>query len=252
MADSRSVLRRGPAARPAIRRALRAAREKIGDDPRFLPIVLAATPEGFSRRIRTSTDLVVDGFPRSGTTFAVHALRYSNERLRIASHVHVPAQIKLAVRRGLPTIVTLRAPVDAVASMLVAAPHVDPSRALAEYAHHHEEIEHLSGGFLIAPFDVVVSDFGSVIEALNARFGTSVEGFVHSDENVAAVMASIERYHAPLTGGEVSESRVPRPSMERTPALEAVKSMLSRPELRALRERASEVHHRMSSRWITP
>src|SRR5438270_96173 len=53
------------------RLSLRRCRELVGDNPVFLPLVLACTPEGRSRAITAGkTDVVVEGFPRCGNTFA--------------------------------------------------------------------------------------------------------------------------------------------------------------------------------------
>ena len=71
------------------RLVMRRIRSVIANDPVFLPIVLRATPRGTSRRITAATDVVVEGYPRSGNTFAAAALRHvGGPDLTVASHVH--------------------------------------------------------------------------------------------------------------------------------------------------------------------
>lgn len=204
---------------PALRRALRRARELLGDDPRFLPIVLRATPLGTSRAITSSTQIVIEGFPRSGNTFAVFALKHAEAQhgreVAISSHVHVPAQVKLAVGRRVPTLLVVREPVDAVASLLVAAPHVRPAAALREWSHHHRELLPWRGGFVVGGFDEVTGDFGAVTAAVNARFGTDFAIFEATPENLQAVIEAVDAHYAATYGGRASERVVPRPSAAR-------------------------------------
>ena len=87
----------------------------------FLP---AARLLGNRRRreflVSPSTDLVIEGFPRSGNTFAVAAFVLSQPRpVRIAHHHHVPAQVIYAVKRGIPVLVVVRKPDDAVLSLVM-------------------------------------------------------------------------------------------------------------------------------------
>ena len=47
----------------------------FGHEPIFLPILLRLTPLGTSRQITPATDLVIEGFPRSGNTFTTFGSR---------------------------------------------------------------------------------------------------------------------------------------------------------------------------------
>ena len=59
------------------------------------------------------TDVVIEGFPRSGNTavFAAFSVAQPSE-IRIAHHTHTPANAIAGVRRGLPVLVLIRAPDD--------------------------------------------------------------------------------------------------------------------------------------------
>lgn len=66
------------------------------------------------------TDVVVEAYPRSASSFAFHALRESQEPpLRFATHTHCSSQLHLASKLGKPAMVIIRQPFDAVISELV-------------------------------------------------------------------------------------------------------------------------------------
>ena len=199
------------------RRVLRRTRQALGDSPAFLPIVLRATPTGTVRQITEATQIVIEGFPRSGNTFAFFALtqaeRQAGRKVVIASHVHTPSQVKVAVAGHYPTLVIVRRPVDVIASLLIAAPHVRIDAALAEYIHHHDQLLGLRDRFVVATFAQVTSDFGAVTARVNQRFGTAFARFEPTAEDTDAVFAAIDENHRVLHGG--TENVVPRPSVAR-------------------------------------
>lgn len=215
-----------------VRLGLRGVRDVMGDHTAFLPIVIAMTPRRFEKRITASTQLVIEGFPRCGNTFALHALlvaeRAAGRDVDIKSHVHVPAQVKLAVKRGIPTLQVVREPVSCMASYVIAAPHVSVRRALRDYTHHHEQVLPHRHGFVVADFREITTDFGRVIDRVNERFGTSFAPFEHNDENVAAAFASLEATHERVHKGTVKN--LPRPSDERQPYKEWLVEQITAPE----------------------
>lgn len=59
------------------------------------------------------TDIVIEGFPRTGNTFAVVAFKNVQDRnYQIAHHLHIISQVKKAVSNNVPVIVLVRNPVD--------------------------------------------------------------------------------------------------------------------------------------------
>lgn len=229
--------------RYSTRRVLRGARRLIGDDPVFLPIVLRATPQGTSRKINERTQLVIEGFPRSGNTFAFfavkHAERLAGREVNVSSHVHTPSQVRLAVGQRYPTLVVIRRPVDVVTSLLIAAPHVSVTSALREYIHHHRVLLPLRDRFVTGTFDQVTTDFGAVTERINTRFGTSFARFDPTDEDTDAVFAAIEENHRVLHGG--TENVVPRPSAARRSEKEWLLDQLAAPRYEGLLADADDV-----------
>jgi hypothetical protein len=228
-------------ARARTRLLVRRAHKRLGDHPAALPVILRLTPLGTARRITDRTQLVIEGFPRSGNTFAVFALRSAQPApVEVTSHVHVPAQVKLAVRRQVPTVVAVREPLGTTSSLVVAAPHVPVERALREYVHHHRQLLPLQDGFLVVDFTEITSDMGAVTVAINERFATSFVPFDHTSEHEAAVFAAIEAHHQEVHGG--TEHVVARPSEQRRADQRRVLDQLQGPELAALLEEARGVY----------
>lgn len=158
--------------------------------------------DGYGDRLVTDdTDLCIEGFPRSANSFAVGAIEYAqDDPLRIAHHNHVPAPILRAAARGIPTIVLIRDPVEAVISfrglqLQISARSNTPSSLpaiscrlhLQAWIAFYERIRPVLGRVVVAPFKVVTSNFDRVIYALNDRFGTTFAPFDHTKENVDSV-----------------------------------------------------------------
>lgn len=233
MSASPTVLPLAP--RADLRRALRRTRELMGDDPRLLPLVLRATPMGMEKAIGERTELVVEGFPRSGNTFATFGIQHAQPRpVAIASHAHVPAQVAVAVALRLPTVVVVRDPLDTLTSLLVAAPHVRPAAAWREWVHHHEQVLRLAehrDGFVVATFAQVTRALGDVTERVNERFGTRFAPFSGTPEATEAVFATIDAHHDRVHGGTVHV--LPRPVASRRAAADAARARLAEPTHRA-------------------
>lgn len=217
--------------RYTVRRNLRRARELVGDEQLLLPVVLRATPTGTVRRLSDATQLVIEGMPRSGNTFAFFAIKHAEAQegrdIQLSSHVHTPSAVRAAIGARFPTVVVIRRPLDAVVSLLIAAPHVRFAEAIDEWVHHHREILPYHDRFVVATFDQVTTDFGAVTERINDRFGTTFARYVPSAETDEAVFAAINRNHLELHGG--TENVVPRPSALRRAEKEWLLEQLSAP-----------------------
>jgi hypothetical protein len=207
-----------------------------------------AHPPPVDRRV----EIVIEGFPRSANSFAVAAFRLPQDRfLHIAHHRHVAAQVIGGVRLGIPVLVLVRHPEDAVLSLVTRHPNVPVELALKNYARFYGPILRLADHFVCANFEQVTTDFGVVVRRLNARFGSTFREFEHTSENVAECFFQIERHHRRQTGERHFEAMVPRPSPEKPLRTESRETFHSAP-LTPLRDRAYELFglfHRLS---LTP
>jgi len=201
--------------------------------------------------VARDTEIVIEGYPRSANTFAVAAFLLAQGRpVKIAHHLHVPAQVIQAVRWGIPTIVVIRDPQDAVLSFLVREPYLSARRALQDYITFYLTISHYRNGFVIALFDEVINNFGRVIVRVNERFGTIFEPFEHTDENIRKVFDLVEEMDkADQKRDSVTETTVARPSAVREALKLKRMQELARPEIVELLKEAYQVYE-MVLRWV--
>ncbi len=128
--------------------------------------------------VTRDTDLVIDGYTRSATTYAVYAFQVAQPRpVRLAHHLHAPAQILAAARWGIPTILLIRDPEGAVLSQVVREPGVTVRDALVSWRRFYEVTLRRPGAFVVGEFAQVTTDMGRVTRDLNERFGTSFAEF---------------------------------------------------------------------------
>lgn len=175
----------------------------------FYPIAAAKSDAG--RRVVTpSTDIVIEGIARSGNTFAVAAFRSAQSGpVRIAHHFHAASQILLGLRWGIPVVVLIRNPRDAVVSHLVYDPSLSPEVCLREYISLYSRLLPHRDEFVVSPFEEVTSDFGAAVDRVNERYGTSFARFVPTPENTRAAFELVEE-SARRVGHGVRQSGRPR------------------------------------------
>lgn len=125
--------------------------------------------------VREGTDLTVEGFPRSGNTFAVAKLHAKNPELVIAHHLHSASQVRRSVKFGLPTLILFREPIDSLASWLQREPDLDLQSAAKLYLNFYAEVLSERQSVVLSDFTQTVGSFEDRVGILNARFGTRFE-----------------------------------------------------------------------------
>jgi hypothetical protein len=225
------------------RRLLRHGKYLLGHDPLFLPVLLRLTPLGLSRQITDKTDLIVEGFPRSGNTFTVFALQdVAQNQLRISSHVHHPSQVKLAVQRDLPTVLVIREPIGALASYLTYGRHGRPTDVFREYYAYYQELIPYADRVLILNFEEIISDMPAIIDRINGRFAMALPPFDQSPGNVDHLFEEIARHHQLVHPDLEPDHVAPRPTAARREANERHRLELLDPSNNALRTRCLNVY----------
>jgi hypothetical protein len=211
-------------------RARHYARRPLARTPYLWDAAISVRPEKKATLARRDTAIVIEGFLRSGNTFSVAAFSIANgPELHVGRHLHGAPHVLRAVRLGLPTVVLIRQPRDAVLSYLVRRPTLTPYDALLEYLDFYRTTWPVRHHFVVAPFDRVTSDFGAVLEQVNERFGTSFRRYEPTPENEARAFRLVEEMNRLETGGEVVESLVGRPSSERSRRKEELRALLEQP-----------------------
>jgi hypothetical protein len=184
-----------PPATPSTARRLRhLLRVRASEHPAiYLPFARRKYPGPSPEVIGSATELVIDGYTRSATTFAVYAFQLAQVRpVRLAHHLHAPAQLIAAADMRVPVLALIREPEGAILSQLVREPRVALRDALVAYTRFYSCLLPYRRSFVVGEFDQVTMDFGAVVRRLNERFGTSFEEFLHTDANVRECYALIK------------------------------------------------------------
>jgi hypothetical protein len=251
-----------------LRRARHLLRTRVSEHPGlYLPFARHKYPGPSPEVIGRETELVIDGYTRCATTYAVYALQSAQPRpVRLAHHLHAPAQLIVAARTGVPALVLIREPKGAILSQLIREPHVALPDALVAFARFYACLMPYRDHFVVADFTEVTGDFGAVVRRLNARYGTSFAEFVATDaanrevfdlvkqrptlspaqlgfESGTVTLAELRREQkatGPRTLHDAEEAWVPSTDRER--AKEALREQWMRPERAAARERAERVY----------
>jgi hypothetical protein len=246
--DGRAPASRGgpaPAAR-ALRRLRWEARTLAGRYPGlYLPLLRwRYRPGQFQIPLREDTELVIDGFLRSGTTFAFTAFEMAQPRkVRVAHHSHAPAQVIAAARAGIPALVLIRPPEDAVLSLVVRLPELSIRQGLRGYVRFYRPLVPYRDRIVVARFEDAVSDLGAVVRRVNERWGTGFAEFDHTEENVARVLAVIEEGDRRQFGsGPELERASGRPSPARERMKDDLREAFRSPGLHRLRSLAEDLH----------
>jgi hypothetical protein len=199
------------------------------------------------RVVTLETQLVIEGFPRSANSFARVAFNKAQKgTVRIATGLHVPAQVIRAARWRIPTLVLIRRPKDAVLSFAIRDP-ISVEQALKYYLSFYETVESYSDAYVLGTFEEVTGDFGRVIQRLNERFGTSFSLFRHNERNVEAVLTRVERNSKRKFGDAHWENKASRPVAAREETKRELERELDDPEASRLLSRAESVYERLTS-----
>lgn len=199
---------------------------------------------------RRDTSIVIEGYLRSGNTFSVAAFAVANGGDRhVGRHLHGAPHVLRAARLGVPTVVLIRQPKDAVLSYLIRRDTLTPNDALLEYLDFYRIALRARGDFVVGIFDQVVRDFGVVIDQVNQRFGTDFEPYEPTRANNDAAFAIVEDMNRRECRGEVRESHVGRPSLERADRKRALISLLDQPRTASLLRVAEEMYQNYVELW---
>jgi hypothetical protein len=246
------------------RRARHRLRTYVSEHPRgYLAFVRRKWQSHNVEVIGPGTELVIDGYTRSATTFAVYAFQLSQEKpVRLAHHLHAPAQLIEGARQGLPVLALIREPRGAILSQLIRYPDIALRDALVAYSRFYEHLLPHRQSFAIGEFKQVTQDFGAVVRQLNARFGTNFAEFVHSDASVRecfnlcrlreSMPSDLLRFESGLItrdqlrselqamggDGPAQDREAWVPSGDRQRAKDALRELWLQPSLAKLRDRA--------------
>jgi hypothetical protein len=219
------------------------ARRYVGRRPFLFYNFYRLKPSYRDLLVDRRTRIVIEGFPRSGNTFAVVAFQQAQrESVRVAHHLHMPAQVIRASQLSIPTLLLARKPTDAALSWVIREPGVPIRQALKHYVSFYEKAAEYRDALVVGYFEEVTRDYGTVLERVNAKFGTEFSTFVHSEDNVKSVFDRIEEVHRSMFGGRLDEKVIAHPSAVKAGLKDALMKELEAPEVRKLTARAETVY----------
>jgi hypothetical protein len=216
--------------------------------PLYMPIERlkrSLNPSFRDLAVSNHSEVVIEGYPRSGNTFASHAFQYAQGRkVKIANRCHAPAQIMEAVKRKIPCLLLIRQPLDAAISSYV---YIDgkltPEFLLHHYLKFYNAISPYLETVVVASFDQVKNDFGHVIFRLNSRYGCDYNQFVNTPENVDAVFESIDTFDREFRQADnISKRGVSRPVESRTALKRAATAVFESPSLQPLLDECNQLY----------
>jgi hypothetical protein len=197
--------------------------------------------------VDAGTDIVIEGYPRSGNTFAVTAFGSAQSReVRVARHEHAAAQVIAATRAGVPALVLIREPEDAVLSFAIQQPHLSLRQVLRSYIRFYQPLLAHRDRFVLATFQEVTNDFGAVTRRVNQRFGTDFGVFHHTEENVQRCLAAIREHGVARRGPVLVHRKGSAPSPVRAAIKESARERYRQAGLRKLRTRAERLYRSLA------
>jgi hypothetical protein len=264
----------GRRARLGVRHVRWTVRSRLAEHPGYLPVARRRHGDAV---VSEATELVIDGFTRSASTFAVVAFQLAQPRpVRVGHHLHAPGQVIRAAQLGVPVLLTLRPPEDTVLSLVVREPYVTIPQGLCAYARFHERLLGYRDAMVVVDFPEVTEHFDRAIARVNAHFATGFAAPAPTPERTRACFDLIEmRSRKPpwstaiqdfLTGlvphaelvrraaadpaaaaAAVPEDRTPRPSAYKEGRKDALRAAYAAPAHAHLRRRADDLHVRFAA-----
>ncbi len=201
--------------------------------------------------VNHDTDIVIEGYPRSGNTFAVAAFELAQGKaLNIARHRHEAGQVILAAEMEKPILLIIREPLSAVVSLCIRE-QIDIGYAFKYYIDFYKKLLPLKENIVVVDFKEIITDMGAVIQKVNTRFDTKYQVFEHNNENVKKVkeiISELDRMEGILyMGGEKKDedlsSRVAFPTESRNKIKsEITNSIISTGQYTVLLEKANNLY----------
>ncbi|NVJ91912.1 MAG: hypothetical protein HWE34_09660 [Methylocystaceae bacterium] len=104
----------------------------------YLTALRVYRPKLFLCAASKTSDVVIEGFPRSANTYLVHAFNIATgKNFKVAHHLHDPCQIANAGKYGIPCYVIIREPLDVVISWMLKEPKLNPETILSMYISYY-------------------------------------------------------------------------------------------------------------------
>lgn len=126
--------------------------------------------------VSRDTEIVIDGYQGSANSFASNVfLQHQSQEIKIAHHMHSPAQIIRAVKYDLPVILVIREPEKAILSLASRWSYISVNSGLRSYINFYKKLRPFSNKLVISTFEQTTQDFDSIVEQLNIKHQTNFD-----------------------------------------------------------------------------
>jgi hypothetical protein len=211
----------------------------------YMPLVRYQHRYAVDRVVAPDTDLVIEAFGRTGTTFANFAfLAAQTRRVRTVHHTHAAAQVIAAVRLGVPTLVIVRRPLEVALSHMVRH-QISPGAALAAWIHFHQRIRPYRDGIVLCSFEEMTRNFTPAIERINKKFDTGFAVWQHTKENEAEIFEQIKSRNRGRFAKNAAAERMlafALPTVEREAQKQRLSAQLQADSVAGLRKTAERLY----------
>lgn len=132
------------------------------------------TPQKQELLVSKEKNLVIEGFPRSANSFVYTAFKVSqDEKLQIAHHLHHEAQLFLAARHKIPTVVLIREPFEACISTAIFNNEKSILKSLNEWIRFYKTVEQLHDKIVICDFKDATYNINALFHKINKKYKTN-------------------------------------------------------------------------------
>jgi hypothetical protein len=128
---------------------------------------------------RGVTEFCIEGYPRSANSSTFRLFKLANPGVEVGHHTHTVANVALALRFGIPTMVLLRDPLDAVCSSVIASRRDDAEAELIRYIGFYKWVRRHVDEIVMVEFRSFLENWNLALARVNHRFGVSFE--LHDD-----------------------------------------------------------------------
>ena len=174
----------------------------------FKWVVFFKPPKPFQMRspVSKSSDLVVEGFPRSSNTFLTVALKeLLGEEFSIANHYHSSAQFSLGYKLKKPMVLVIREPLNCLVSNLLYYPNRSREEIIDDYILFHQNLRKYLPNIYVVDFKDVTSKPLDVITGISEEFGLKIDTASIDKEAFSSNIMAMVKNHADKLGNILNQ-----------------------------------------------
>lgn len=199
--------------------------------------------------LKKDSDLLIEGYPRSGNTFCAAAFYYfSNHQLSIARHRHEIGHLKHAFSSGVPTLIVFREPIEAISSFILRE-GVSELFAINFYVKFNSFVLRHNDKLALFEFNDIVNHIENVITRFSSMYNLdlNVSDSLLDKKEIKDIVIQMEKKDS---GSEhVRSTHVAYPVMERTALKETIKNGLANRHF-AILENANKIYNALIQKKI--